>query len=78
MIAQKSRPIKSMKSEPPAVAGGLRFTSIVYSAKTHLLAADGSDLSEGGKSYPENLSNTEMHRLDAGYFAIEDHSDYIS
>ena len=32
----------------------------------------------GGESYLKDLPNAEMHRLDAGHFAVEDHLDYIS
>lgn len=33
---------------------------------------------EGGEAYLQDLPNAEIHRLDAGHFAIEDHLDYIS
>lgn len=33
---------------------------------------------EGGEAYLKDLPNAEIHRLDAGHFAIEDHLDYIS
>ena len=33
---------------------------------------------EGGEAYLKDLPNAEMHRLDAGHFAVEDHLDYIS
>jgi pimeloyl-ACP methyl ester carboxylesterase len=32
----------------------------------------------GGEAYLKDLPNAEMHRLDAGHFAVEDHLDYIS
>jgi pimeloyl-ACP methyl ester carboxylesterase len=31
----------------------------------------------GGEAYLEDLPEAEMHRLDAGHFAVEDHLDYI-
>jgi pimeloyl-ACP methyl ester carboxylesterase len=33
---------------------------------------------EGGEAYLNDLPNAEIHRLDAGHFAVEDHLDYIS
>jgi len=33
---------------------------------------------EGGDAYLQDLPNAEIHRLDAGHFAVEDHLDYIS
>jgi len=33
---------------------------------------------EGGEAYLKDLPNAEMHRLDAGHFAVEDHLGYIS
>jgi pimeloyl-ACP methyl ester carboxylesterase len=33
---------------------------------------------EGGEAYLQDLPNAEIHRLDAGHFAVEDHLDYIS
>ena len=33
---------------------------------------------EGGEAYLKDLPMAEMHRLDAGHFAVEDHLDYIS
>ncbi len=33
---------------------------------------------EGGEAYLEDLPNAEMHRLDAGHFALEDCHDYIA
>jgi pimeloyl-ACP methyl ester carboxylesterase len=33
---------------------------------------------EGGEAYLKDLPKAEMHRLDAGHFAVEDHLDYIS
>jgi pimeloyl-ACP methyl ester carboxylesterase len=33
---------------------------------------------EGGEAYLHDLPKAEIHRLDAGHFAIEDHLDYIS
>jgi len=33
---------------------------------------------EGGEAYLKDLPEAEMHRLDAGHFAVEDHLDYIS
>jgi len=32
----------------------------------------------GGEAYLKDLPNAEIHRLDAGHFAVEDHLDYIS
>jgi pimeloyl-ACP methyl ester carboxylesterase len=32
----------------------------------------------GGEAYLRDLPNAEMHRLDAGHFAVEDHADYIA
>jgi pimeloyl-ACP methyl ester carboxylesterase len=32
----------------------------------------------GGEAFLEDLPNAELHRLDAGHFAVEDHLDYIS
>jgi pimeloyl-ACP methyl ester carboxylesterase len=32
----------------------------------------------GGDAYLEDLPNAEMHRLQAGHFAVEDHSDFIA
>ena len=32
----------------------------------------------GGEAYLKDLPKAEMHRLDAGHFAVEDHLDYIS
>ena len=32
---------------------------------------------EGGEAYLTDLPDAEMHRLDAGHFAVEDHLDYI-
>ncbi|MEO8770213.1 MAG: alpha/beta fold hydrolase [Ferruginibacter sp.] len=32
----------------------------------------------GGEAYLKDLPNAEMHRLDAGHFAVEDHLNYIS
>lgn len=33
---------------------------------------------EGGEAYLKDLPEAEMHRLDAGHFATEDHLEYIS
>ena len=33
---------------------------------------------EGGDAYLNDLPNAEMHRLQAGHFAVEDHLDYIA
>lgn len=33
---------------------------------------------EGGDAYLSDLPDAEMHRLDAGHFAVEDHLDYIA
>jgi len=33
---------------------------------------------EGGDAYIADLPTAEMHRLDAGHFAVEDHLDYIA
>lgn len=33
---------------------------------------------EGGEAFLKDLPAAEMHRLDAGHFAVEDHLDYIS
>jgi pimeloyl-ACP methyl ester carboxylesterase len=33
---------------------------------------------EGGEAYLRDLPNAEMHRLEAGHFAVEDHVDYIA
>ena len=33
---------------------------------------------EGGDAYLKDLPNAEMHRLEAGHFAVEDHLDYIA
>jgi pimeloyl-ACP methyl ester carboxylesterase len=33
---------------------------------------------EGGEAYLQDLPDAEIHRLDAGHFAVEDHLDYIS
>ena len=33
---------------------------------------------EGGEVFLKDLPEAEMHRLDAGHFAVEDHLDYIS
>lgn len=33
---------------------------------------------EGGEAYLKDLPKAEMHRLDAGHFATEDHLEYIS
>lgn len=33
---------------------------------------------EGGEAYLKDLPNAEMHRLEAGHFAVEDNLDYIS
>lgn len=33
---------------------------------------------EGGEAYLADLPNAEMHRLDAGHFAVEDHLEYIA
>ena len=35
-------------------------------------------LPAGGEAYLKDLPHAEMHRLDAGHFAVEDHLDYIS
>lgn len=32
---------------------------------------------EGGDAYLKDLPNADMHRLEAGHFAVEDHLDYI-
>jgi pimeloyl-ACP methyl ester carboxylesterase len=32
----------------------------------------------GGEAYLKDLPDAEIHRLDAGHFAVEDHLDYIS
>jgi len=32
----------------------------------------------GGEAYLKDLPNAEMHRLEAGHFAVEDHLEYIS
>lgn len=32
----------------------------------------------GGEAYLQDLPEAEMHRLDAGHFAVEDHLDYIA
>ena len=32
----------------------------------------------GGEAYLKDLPNAEMHRLEAGHFAVEDHLDYIA
>ncbi len=32
----------------------------------------------GGEAYLKDLPNAEIHRLDAGHFAVEDHAEYIS
>jgi len=33
---------------------------------------------EGGEAYLQDLPSAEMHRLDAGHFAVEDHLEYIA
>jgi len=33
---------------------------------------------EGGEAYLKDLPEAELHRLEAGHFAVEDHLDYIS
>lgn len=33
---------------------------------------------EGGEAYLKDLPDAEMHRLEAGHFAVEDHLDFIS
>ncbi len=33
---------------------------------------------EGGEDYLKDLPNAEMHRLEAGHFAVEDHLEFIS
>lgn len=33
---------------------------------------------EGGEAYLTDLPDAEMHRLDGGHFAVEDHLDYIA
>jgi pimeloyl-ACP methyl ester carboxylesterase len=33
---------------------------------------------EGGEAFLQDLPDAEMHRLDAGHFAVEDHLDYIA
>jgi pimeloyl-ACP methyl ester carboxylesterase len=33
---------------------------------------------EGGEAYLQDLPQAEMHRLDAGHFAVEDHLEYIA
>ena len=33
---------------------------------------------EGGEAYLKDLPDAEIHRLDAGHFAVEDHLNYIS
>ncbi len=33
---------------------------------------------EGGEAYLEDLPDAEIHRLEAGHFAVEDHLDYIA
>lgn len=33
---------------------------------------------EGGEAYLKDLPKAEIHRLDAGHFAVEDHLEYIS
>lgn len=33
---------------------------------------------EGGEAYLRDLPDAEMHRLDAGHFAVEDHLDYVA
>jgi pimeloyl-ACP methyl ester carboxylesterase len=33
---------------------------------------------EGGEAYLADLPTAEMHRLDAGHFAVEDHLDYVA
>ncbi len=33
---------------------------------------------EGGEAYLKDLPDAEMHRLEAGHFAVEDHLDYIA
>ncbi|MBY0460204.1 MAG: alpha/beta hydrolase, partial [Gemmataceae bacterium] len=33
---------------------------------------------EGGEAYLNDLPNAEMHRLEAGHFALEDCGDYIA
>lgn len=33
---------------------------------------------EGGEAYLIDLPKAEMHRLDSGHFAVEDHLDYIA
>jgi pimeloyl-ACP methyl ester carboxylesterase len=33
---------------------------------------------EGGEAYLTDLPDAEMHRLDAGHFAVEDHLDYVA
>jgi pimeloyl-ACP methyl ester carboxylesterase len=33
---------------------------------------------EGGEAYLKDLPEAEVHRLDAGHFAVEDHLDYIA
>ncbi len=32
----------------------------------------------GGEAYLQDLPDAEMHRLQAGHFAVEDHLDYIT
>src|SRR4029079_15052343 len=33
---------------------------------------------EGGAAYLADLPSAELHRLDAGHFAVEDHLEYIA
>jgi pimeloyl-ACP methyl ester carboxylesterase len=33
---------------------------------------------EGGEAYLKDLPHAEMHRLDSGHFAVEDHLDVIA
>jgi pimeloyl-ACP methyl ester carboxylesterase len=33
---------------------------------------------EGGEAYLRDLPNAQIHRLEAGHFAVEDHVEYIA
>ena len=44
----------------------------------HAMLRHGFFTREGGEAYLVDLPSAEMHRLQAGHFAVEDHLDYIA